>query len=44
MNDSLSTIGHVKSTILDLIIRFGPKLVAAILILAIGIVVSRWLS
>ena len=44
MNDSLATIGHVKSTILDLVIRFGPKLLAAVLILAIGVVVSRWLG
>ncbi len=44
MNDQLQTIGSVKDTLLDLAIRFGPKLLVAILILAAGAVASRWVS
>jgi small conductance mechanosensitive channel len=44
MNDQLVVLDQAKSTLIDLAIRFGPKLVVALLILAIGIFVGRWLG
>lgn len=44
MHDSLATVDQVKNTVIDLAIRFGPRLLAALLILFIGVLVSRWAS
>jgi small conductance mechanosensitive channel len=44
MNEQIETLEHAKNTILDLIIRFGPKLLAALLVLAVGVLVSRWIA
>jgi small conductance mechanosensitive channel len=44
MNEQLATIDHAKNTILDLVIRFGPKLLAALLVLTVGVLVSRWIG
>lgn len=44
MNDQVATINHAKDTLIDLGIRFGPRLLTALLILAIGLAVSRWVS
>jgi len=44
MNEQVASIAQVKSTVVDLAIRFGPRLLAAILILVIGFMVSRWVS
>jgi len=44
VNDQIQTISSVKDTLLDLAIRFGPKLVVAILILVVGAIASRWVS
>ena len=44
MNEQIASISQVKATIVDLLIRFGPKLLAAILILVIGFFVSGWVS
>ena len=44
MNEQLATIEHAKNTVLDLMIRFGPKLLAALLVLAVGVLVSRWIG
>jgi small conductance mechanosensitive channel len=44
MNPQLASIDQIKNTVLDLAIRFGPKLLIAILILAAGFAVSRWVS
>ncbi len=44
MNDQLATIDQAKGTLLDLAVRFGPKLLVAILILIAGFVVSRWVA
>lgn len=44
MNEQLESIGQVKSTLIDLALRFGPKVLAALVIIAIGVFVSRWLS
>jgi small conductance mechanosensitive channel len=44
MNDQLVVLDQAKSTLIDLAIRFGPKLVVALLILAAGFFVGRWLG
>jgi small conductance mechanosensitive channel len=44
MHDSIATIDQVKNTVIDLAIRFGPRLLAAIAILIVGVVLSRWLT
>ncbi len=41
MNTSLSSIDQAKNTLVDLAIRFGPRLLTAILILVIGVIASR---
>jgi small conductance mechanosensitive channel len=42
MAAALTTIDQVRTTALDLALRFGPKLLVAIAIFAIGVAVSRW--
>jgi small conductance mechanosensitive channel len=42
MNDSIETLQHVRNTLIDLALRFGPRLLAAIAILAVGVLVARW--
>lgn len=44
MNDQLRNIGQVQATLIDLAIRFGPKLIAATIILTIGFFVGRAIS
>lgn len=42
MNNALDPLGHAKDTLIDLAIRFGPKLLAAIFILTAGAFVAGW--
>jgi len=42
MGDQLQTLDQVRATAIDLGMRFGPKLVVAILILVAGYMVGRW--
>jgi len=42
MNQQLAAIDQARSTFLDLAVRFGPKVLVAILILVAGVLVSRW--
>lgn len=44
MNDHLQTLDHVRTSVIDMLIRFGPKLVVAIIILTAGYVVGRWIA
>jgi small conductance mechanosensitive channel len=44
MNEQAASISHAKDTILDLAIRFGPRLFTAVLILVAGLAVSRSVS
>ena len=44
MNEKLATVNSLKDTLLDLGIRFGPRLLVAILILVGGAFVSRAVS
>jgi small conductance mechanosensitive channel len=44
MNDQAATISHAKDSLIELAIRFGPRLFTAMLILFAGIFVSGWVS
>jgi len=44
MQGSLSSLDQAKITLIDLAIRFGPKLLVAILILVAGAAVGAWVS
>ena len=44
MNDQVATIGHAKDTLIELAIRFGPRLLTAVLILVVGLFASGWVS
>jgi small conductance mechanosensitive channel len=41
MNEQLATVTQIRSRIIDLGVRFGPKLLTAILIIIVGVLVSR---
>lgn len=42
MNNQLETLEHVKRTIIDLTIQFGPKVLVAVAIVVLGIFAGRW--
>src|SRR6267142_5002165 len=42
MNKPLDPLAHAKDTLLDLAVRFGPKLLVAILIVTAGFFVAGW--
>lgn len=42
MNDGLKQLDQVKATLIDLAIRFGPKLLTALLILTAGVLAASW--
>ena len=44
MNASLDSIEHARNTLIDLGLRFGPKVIAAFLIMTLGFFVSGWVS
>jgi small conductance mechanosensitive channel len=48
MNEQAATLNHAKDTLIDLAIRFGPRLLTAILIMVVGVfvgrAVSRWVA
>ena len=44
MDTQLETIAQAKSKLLDLTFQFVPKLLAATLILAAGVIVGRWVG
>jgi small conductance mechanosensitive channel len=44
MNVSVSSLEQAKSTLIDLAIRFGPRVLVAILILFVGVMVARTVS
>jgi len=44
MNDQLETVDQVRRTAVDLAMKFGPKVVVAIIILAAGFFVGRWIG
>jgi small conductance mechanosensitive channel len=42
MDNQLQSLDQVKATVIDMAIKFGPKLVVAIVILTVGFLVGRW--
>ena len=44
MNEQVATINHAKDTLLEMAIRFGPRLLTALLILVAGFIVAKWVS
>jgi len=44
MDTQLETITQAKSKLVDLAFQFGPKLLAAVLILVAGVIVGRWVG
>jgi len=44
MNNQLDPLAHAKDTLLDLAVRFGPKLLAAILIMTVGFFAAGWVA
>jgi small conductance mechanosensitive channel len=44
MDSQLQSLDHVKSSVIDMAIRFGPKLVVALMILIAGYLAGRWLG
>jgi len=44
VNNGLDSLGQVKGTLIDLAIRFGPKLLSAIVILTVGAFVAGWVA
>jgi small conductance mechanosensitive channel len=44
MKEELTPLGHAKDSLIDLAIRFGPKLLTAILILTAGAFVATWVA
>jgi small conductance mechanosensitive channel len=44
MTNQIDPLAHAKDTLLDLAIRFGPKMLTAILILTIGAFTAAWVA
>lgn len=44
MDANLAALDQVKSTAIDLGMKFGPKLLVAIIIMAVGFLVARWIA
>lgn len=44
MEKDLSALNHAKTVLLEMALKFGPKLVVALLILTAGVMVGRWLG
>ncbi len=44
MNEQFQSLDHVKATAIDMVLKFGPKLVVAAAILAAGYFAGRWVA
>ena len=44
MNEQVETFNQVKGTLIDLAIKFGPKVFVAIIIIVAGLYVGRWVG
>jgi len=42
MAAALDSLEQIRTTVIDLTVKFGPKVLAAVLILSIGFMVGRW--
>ena len=44
MNEQVESLSQIKSTVIDLAIKFGPKVFVAITIIVAGVFVGRWVG
>jgi small conductance mechanosensitive channel len=44
MDGELKSLSHIQSTAIDMALQFGPKVMAAVLILATGVITGRWIG
>ncbi len=44
MGDSLQTLDHIRASVIDMGVRFGPKLFVALLIAFAGLLTARWVG
>ena len=44
MDTDLKSLGHLQATLTDMALRFGPKLLTAVLILTAGVIAGRWIG
>ena len=44
MQTNLAAIDHIRAQLIDLLIRFGPKLLTAIVIVIVGVIVGGWVE
>src|SRR5689334_20633020 len=44
MNEQLETVDQIRRTAIDLAMKFGPKVVVAVIILTAGFFVGRWIG
>jgi small conductance mechanosensitive channel len=44
MNDGSHDLTQIKNTLIDLAIRFGPKLLTALVIMVLGVVLAGWVA
>ena len=44
MDGELKSLSHIQSTAIDMALQFGPKVMAAVLILTAGVITGRWIG
>ena len=44
MNNGIDTLTQIKATAIDLAIRFGPKVLTALIIMTVGVLVAGWVA
>jgi len=44
MDSELKTLSHAQATLTEMALRFGPKVLVAILIMLVGVMVGRWVA
>ena len=44
MNEQVQSLTHIKAIVIDLALKFGPKVLVAITILLVGVFVGRWVG
>jgi small conductance mechanosensitive channel len=44
MNEQVESLSQIRSTVIDLAIKFGPKVFVAIIIIVAGVFVGRWVG
>ncbi len=42
MDEQLETLQQIQATAVDSAVRFGPKLLVAVIIIGLGMVAGRW--